>query len=123
MFECKSEVSDARKDITKEEAGQMNNHCGWFEKEYGREVKIDRFLIIPTKDLSYSANFTHEVRIIRKNNLNKLKNNLKQFIQEIISFANFENISDEKMQKWLDEYHLCTNDIVKYSEDYYQKTK
>lgn len=123
MFECKSEVSDARKDITKEEAGQMNNHCGWFEKEYGREVKIDRFLIIPTKDLSYSANFTHEVRIIRKNNLNKLKNNLKQFIQEIISFANFENISDEKMQKWFDEYHLCTNDIVKYSEDYYQKTK
>lgn len=31
LFECKSEVSGTRQEITKHEAGQMNNHCAWFE--------------------------------------------------------------------------------------------
>ncbi|MFW8068310.1 DEAD/DEAH box helicase, partial [Klebsiella pneumoniae] len=28
MFECKNEVDEDRKEINKDEAGQMNNHCG-----------------------------------------------------------------------------------------------
>ena len=35
IFECKSEVDDSRTEINKQETGQMNNHCGWFEQEYG----------------------------------------------------------------------------------------
>ncbi len=55
LFECKSEVEDARTEISKHEAGQMNSHCGWFEKEYGKDTKVTRVLIIPTKNLSYYA--------------------------------------------------------------------
>ncbi|EBL2631804.1 DEAD/DEAH box helicase, partial [Salmonella enterica subsp. enterica serovar Ohio] len=30
LFECKNEVDENRSEINKTEAGQMNNHCGWF---------------------------------------------------------------------------------------------
>ena len=39
LFECKSEVSGTRQEITKHEAGQMNNHCAWFEDQYGPNAK------------------------------------------------------------------------------------
>src|SRR3989339_9913 len=65
IFECKSEVDDERDDIKKSEAGQMNTHCGWFDQEY-QSATAKRILIIPTKNLSYYANFTHEVTIMRK---------------------------------------------------------
>lgn len=35
LFECKNEVDENRSEINKIEAGQMNNHCGWFADEYG----------------------------------------------------------------------------------------
>ncbi len=65
MFECKSEVSQGRKEIHKSEVGQMNNHCGWFEKEY-LDAKVCRVMIIPTSYLAYDADFTHDVKIMRK---------------------------------------------------------
>ncbi|EJF8966521.1 DEAD/DEAH box helicase, partial [Escherichia coli] len=37
MFECKNEVDEDRKEINKDEAGQMNNHCGWFDDFYPGE--------------------------------------------------------------------------------------
>ncbi|MDQ0273523.1 replicative superfamily II helicase [Cytobacillus purgationiresistens] len=123
MFECKNEVVDTRGEINKQEAGQMNSHCAWFEKEYGENEKISRFLIIPTKDLSYYANFTHQVKIIRKNKLRKLKQNVKSFIRSLHSY-NLEDISDETLLKLLNEYHLDIEDLKnQYSENYYHKTK
>lgn len=50
FFECKSEVEETRQEITKHEAGQMNNHSAWFEKEYGSNVFVDRYMLIPTKN-------------------------------------------------------------------------
>lgn len=32
---AKIEVDENRSEINKIEAGQMNNHCGWFADEYG----------------------------------------------------------------------------------------
>lgn len=122
MFECKSEVKDDRSEINKYEAGQMNSHCGWFEEEY-KGAKVTRFLVIPTKTLAYEANFTHEVLIIRKGKLKKLKDNIRKFIKE---FKNYDinNISDECIQKWIDVNNLDINSLkFKYSEEYYHKSK
>lgn len=122
MFECKSEVKDDRSEINKHEAGQMNSHCGWFEEEY-KDSKVTRFLVIPTKTLSYEADFTHKVQIIRKGKLKNLKDNIKKFVKE---FKNYDinDIGDESIQRWIDINNL---DIVslktKYSEEYYHKTK
>jgi hypothetical protein len=123
MFECKSEVLEKRGEISKSEAGQMNSHCAWFESEYGKEVNVDRFLIIPTKDLSYYANFTHDIQIIRRAKLNEFKRNIKSFVKELKPYE-LNEITDETLQKLLDTHGLNMSSFKeKYSENYYHKSK
>lgn len=123
IFECKNEVDDNREEISKYEAGQMNSHCAWFESEYGTNTSVSRFLVIPTKKLSYHADFTHEVKVIRKNKLRLLKSNIKHFVDNLRSF-NLSEISDETLQELLSEHHLNIDDLkLKYCENYYHKTK
>ncbi|HEC67668.1 MAG TPA: DEAD/DEAH box helicase [Candidatus Desulfofervidus auxilii] len=121
IFECKSEVDDSRKTISKSEAGQMNNHCGWFESEYG-SVPVKRILIIPIRILSKEANFTHEVFIMRKGMLRKLKKNIKNFFKEFKNY-NINEISDEKLQQFLNSHELDMNSLwTNYIENYYKET-
>ncbi|ONH63215.1 hypothetical protein A9Y58_01196 [Streptococcus parauberis] len=123
IFECKNEVSDNREEINKHEAGQMNSHCAWFKSEYGDNVSVSRFLIIPTKNLSYHADFEHDVKIIRKGKLRDLKRNIKHFIDNLHSYS-LPDISDDTLQKLLSEHHLDIEDLkIRYSENYYHKTK
>lgn len=123
LFECKSEVSDTRQSITKLEAGQMNSHCAWFDDQYGTDVRVDRFMIIPTKELSYEGDFSHDVRIIRRNKLHKLKDQIKKFIKELKPY-NLHELSDETIQKFLDLYQLNVEDFsCQYSEGYFHAKK
>lgn len=123
LFECKSEVSEKRQEISKHEAGQMNNHCAWFEDQYGKNVNIDRFMIIPTKTLAYEGDFTHYVRIIRRGKLKHLKEQIKEFIKELKPFS-LNEISDTTLQEFLTLHHLNVEDFsAQYSEEYYHKTK
>jgi len=64
LIECKNEVDETRSEISKHEAGQMNSHSAWFESIYG-DAKCKRILIFPTIKLSYHADFTHLVEIMR----------------------------------------------------------
>ena len=123
FFECKSEVAESRKEISKHEAGQINNHSAWFEKEYGTDVLVNRYLVIPTKELSYYGDFTHEVRIIRRGKLKYFKESIKRFIKELKPY-NINEMSDETLQKFINLHNLNLQDIQKlYSEEYYHKTK
>ena len=123
FFECKSQVEESRDEITKHEAGQMNNHCAWFDEQYGNETKVDRFIIIPTKNLSYQADFTHDIRIIRRGKLKTLKSNIRSFIQELATL-DLAGIDDKKLQNLLDLHHLNSSDFRDlYSEEYYHKTR
>lgn len=123
FFECKSEVEETRGEISKHEAGQMNNHCAWFEKEYGKNVKVNRYLLIPTKELSYCADFTHDVRIIRRGKLKAFKDSIKAFIKELKEY-DLSDISDEKLQNLINIHYLNMSDIREsHSEKYYHKKK
>lgn len=122
MFECKSEVDEARSEINKYEAGQMNSHCGWFEDEYGKEASVTRFLIVPTKELSYAANFTHDVKIIRKKKLREFKTNIKNFVKELAPYS-LVDIRDETLQRFVELHKLGVDNISNYSESYFHKTK
>ena len=122
MFECKSEVLDTRSEINKHEASQMNSHCGWFEESY-LDKKVKRILIIPTKNLSYHANFTHSVEIMRKNRLKKLRTNFQGFFRE---FKNYEinDLKDDKINDFLLVHNLDINSLSsEYSEEYYHRKK
>lgn len=120
FFECKNQVSEERSEIYKKEAGQMNTHCAWFEQKYGVDTKVQRFLLIPTKKISHDSAFTHDVRIIRKKNLNKFKKSILGFIMELKAY-NFSDISNEKLQGFLDLHKLNQGDLYcSYSEKYIQ---
>lgn len=123
FFECKSEVEETRQEISKHEAGQMNNHSAWFEKEYGDNILVNRYLVIPTNELSYYGDFTHEVRIIRRGKLRDFKESIKRFMKELKPYS-LNDISDEKLQNLINLHHLNLDDIREYySEEYHHRTK
>ncbi len=116
MIECKSEVSQGRKDIYKSEAGQMNNHCGWFEKEY-LDAKVYIVMVIPTLYLAYDADFTHDVKIMRKKKLMLLRNNIIGFFKELKEYDLF-NLEDAFIYNCLKVHDLDDSSIIsKYAED------
>lgn len=116
MIECKSEVSQGRKDIHKSEAGQMNTHCGWFEKEYV-DAKVYRVMVIPTIYLAYDADFTHDVKVMRKNKLRLLKENIIGFFKELKEYDLF-NLDDGFVYRCLMCHELDNDSIIsKYAED------
>lgn len=119
IFECKNEVLEKRKTISKTEAGQMNNHCAWFNKEYGKGVQASYFMIIPTRTLAYEADFNEDVRIIKSEELRRFKENINHFLRDISKY-DISCISDERLEALLATYHLNPNDLKdKYSVDYY----
>ena len=113
IFECKSEVEEHRNAIKKSEAGQFNNHCGWFKEEYGEYVDVLRIMIIPTKRLSHDANFNEQVFVMRKNGVKKFKDNIKAFLKEIQKY-DLDSLSDEKIQEYFNLYKLNIEDFSEY---------
>ena len=123
FFECKSEVEENRNAIKKSEAGQFNNHCGWFKKEYGELVDVIRIIIIPTKQLAHDADFSEKVYVMRKNGLKALRDNIKKFVKEIKKYK-LDSLSDEKIQEYLTTYKLNIEDFKgNYIEDIYHLKK
>ena len=120
IFECKSEVVDTRKEITKGEIGQMNNHCAWFEDEYNTN-EVKRVMVVPTKNASNQGNFAYEVEVMRKGKLRNFKNNVTSFFKEFKDYK-INDVSDSRIQEWIDVHKLDTDSLrTEYSENYYQK--
>lgn len=109
FFECKSEVEETRAAISKHEAGQMNTHSGWFDNEYATK-NVRRILIIPTRTLSYYADLTHHIEIMRKHNLSKLKQNIRAFFMSFSSYV-ITDLSDEAIQEQVDANKLDMNSL------------
>ncbi|ELW9234635.1 DEAD/DEAH box helicase [Proteus mirabilis] len=122
LLECKNEVDETRSEISKYEAGQMNSHSAWFESIYGN-AKCKRVIIIPTLKLSYHADFTHDVEVMRKNMLKKLKNNVKGFFKEFGQY-DIHSVSDQKIQQLINIHELDIPSLInKYTERYKRMSK
>ena len=122
LLECKNEVEETRAEISKHEAGQMNSHSAWFESIYS-DAKCKRILIIPTKKLSYHADFTHSVEIMRKQSLKQLKHNVRDFFKEFAKYVLHE-VSDQKIQELIDIHELNIASLIeKYSEKYHHSAR
>lgn len=113
LIECKSEVNCARVAISKDEAGQMNNHCGWFESEYGTGHTVKRILVIPTNVLAKNADFTHEVQVMNYECLTQFKNNFLKFIQEFKEY-DLKDMTTYKVHSFLVANKLTIEDLRKY---------
>lgn len=122
VIECKNRVQTNTVEISKKYSGQMNNHVGWFKDNYPYAHKVIYIMIIQTKNLASNANFVENVRIIRKNGLNKLKNNVIGFVNNMIN-NEISTLSDQNIKLLLNEFKLNSEDFYNfYSEEYYHKT-
>lgn len=121
MIECKSEVSQSRKEIHKLEVGQMNNHCGWFDNEYP-DAEVQRILVIPTRNVAYDGDFTHNVKIMCKNGLKQLKTNVLSFFREFKEY-DLNGLDEKFIHTCLETHHLDNKDILNlYVEDPKRRT-
>lgn len=115
LLECKSEVLETRDTIYKSEVGQMNNHCGWFDSEYP-DSEVTRILIIPTNKVSFDADFTHDVLIMTRAELEKIKKNFKSFYKELKNY-DIHNLDVDILDKSFKAHNLCDSKMLeKYSK-------
>lgn len=82
VFECKSEKIQSSQEITKDEVGQMSNHYGWFREHYGTDETVKYIFVHPVATLSKLANIAFDVYSLNREGLEKLKNNVRGFVQE-----------------------------------------
>jgi replicative superfamily II helicase len=109
LFECKNEVKEDRKEVNKDENGQMNNSCAWFENNYNI-TDYKAILIISTKYVTKAGGFNREVEIMKKNNLNKLAANVRHFYKEFVKI-DFRDLSEEQINSFLKLHKLELSDI------------
>jgi hypothetical protein len=113
LIECKSEVNIYRKEIYKEETGQLNNAIAWFGENYPG-CKLFPIIIIPSKELGSGAGFTTTVNVIRDGKLGRLRKAVRGFFREF-SVADLDNISDKTVENALATHQLSSIEST-YSE-------
>lgn len=115
LIEDKSEVDQNRVEISKQETGQINNSCAWFDRIYsGATAK--NIMIIPMKRIGRGAGFNKEVEIIRSKNLKQLVANVKCFFNEFKNL-DLKDIPHNKIHESLVRHNLTVDNLLKdYSE-------
>lgn len=115
LIECKNQVDKNRKEINKDETGQMNNSCAWFKKNYG-ESPVKNMMVIWTRTVGQAAGFNEPVDILTNSSLSKLTKNVRGFFGELAK-ADLQNLSTTKLQANLKAYELLIEDLLdRYSE-------
>lgn len=110
VWECKSEVEVKRAEINKREAEQMNRSSAWFEKHYpGLTAK--RVIVHPAKKVESAAAFTHEVEVMRENELKSLVKSVREFFKSFESI-NFQDLSTVHIQNLLNTHKLAVDDLL-----------
>ncbi|CAH0344766.1 DEAD/DEAH box helicase family protein [Bacillus sp. CECT 9360] len=116
LIECKNNVNIERNEINKDETGQMNNACAWFERVYN-EIPVKNIIIISTKNVSRAAGFNKPVEVMRENKLRLLSDNIRKFYREFKGL-DLNDLSEVRIQELISLYKLTSNDFLNdtYSE-------
>lgn len=118
VFECKNKVLLSRKYIYKSESGQMNNSIAWFNRTYSNS-NHSNFMIIGTKYYDSAGGFNEEVKIMRKNKLQKLIRNVNNFLLEFQN-ENFADLSTSIINELLVVHDLTIENLKEF---YYEDSK
>lgn len=118
LIECKNQVDKNRKEINKDETGQMNNSRAWFKTNYG-DSPVKCLMVIWTRTVGAAGGFNEEVEIVAEHSLSKLTKNVRGFFEEWRT-ADLASLSASKIQSNLKAYHLTIEDLL---ENYSEKPK
>jgi hypothetical protein len=115
LVECKSEAALTRAEVYRDDTGQMNNACSWFNQFYPG-ANATRILIIPTLSLARGAGFNESVRGMRNERLTKLVRNVRGFYNEFKEM-DLRSLPESKINSFILAHELSAEDITtKYSE-------
>lgn len=111
MISCKNMVLSGRTGISKSEAGQLNNEIGWFKEHYAGSL-VTPIIIHPSNTLEKGAYLNEPSWAIRKDSLEKLKINTKNFYNSLCGVG-FDSISSDIVKQKLASFHLDTDTLTK----------
>lgn len=109
-IECKSEVNVSRSFISKDEAGQLDQHFGWFNDEYKFE-SYRNIIIIPSDSMDKKAHFTRPIFIINKNGLHHLVTDLKKMFLEFYKY-DVKSISNDTIFEIIAHHNFAKADFL-----------
>ena len=110
LIELKTEVNQSRLTISKSEAGQIEEHCAWFEAEYGSANCVP-ILVIPTSKLANDAYFSHSVKVLTSEKLQKLKIQIRDFFKEFKGYS-LPSISPDLVNQKLITHGLYSEHFI-----------
>ena len=108
VIECKNESNSA--EISKKDCGQLHNSKSWFYKEYGSKFKCIPIIIHKNNKFEKSASPGEDFRILDKDKLDLLKENVQKFAIALCSdISNIENLDI-----LLKNYNLTKDNFINY---------
>lgn len=108
IIECKNEaISDS---IKKSYCAQLHESVSWFESEYGSEKKRVPIIIHPSKTFDSLASPADDFRIIEREKIGKLKEQISKFCKALSSKHNDEN----EIQELLGNYKLTGKTFIDF---------
>lgn len=108
VIECKNESNST--EISKRDCGQLHNSKSWFYKEYGSKFKCIPIIIHRNNKFEKSASPEEDFRILDKDNLDLLKENVQKFA---IAFCSDINNIDN-LDILLKNYNLTKDNFINY---------
>lgn len=108
VIECKNESNST--EISKRDCGQLHNSKSWFYKEYGSKFKCIPIIIHRNNKFEKSASPEEDFRILDKDNLDLLKENVQKFAIALCSdISNIDNLDI-----LLKNYNLTKDNFINY---------
>lgn len=108
VIECKNESNSA--EISKRDCGQLHNSKSWFYKEYGSKFKCIPIIIHRNNKFEKSASPEEDFRILDKDNLDLLKEDVQKFAIALCSdISNIDNLDI-----LLKNYNLTKDNFINY---------
>lgn len=108
VIECKNESNST--EISKRDCGQLHNSKSWFYKEYGSKFKCIPIIIHRNNKFEKSASPEEDFRILDKDNLDLLKENVQKFAVALCSdISNIDNLDI-----LLKNYNLTKDNFINY---------
>jgi replicative superfamily II helicase len=111
LIECKNDVNENTKEISRDDAGQMNNAIGWFERHYMNST-VHRWIIHPAKQTAVGGPMNRPVQVIDNGGLGKLRKNVDRFFSEI-STKDLRDLTEEYVSEALQNNSLTVEALTK----------
>lgn len=110
VIECKNEVEVGRPSISKREIGQISNAIGWFDDNYQGEGRIPLF-VHPTHIIASNAFPPEPLYVMRKQELQMLKENVRRFFNVLSSSTEINRLDQRVVSEKIYESALDTKNF------------